>query len=704
MTKPRGRGRAKPKQSSLTAWEKLTWDDLNDWAGTRSVERGRSYQRQGRVRELALTAQGILLGWVQGGERYATRVELDSSRRKRSDRIRSECSCPVGWSCKHAVAVIVELLEIIGEGKAVSVAGDDDHRLDVIKASADEGFDDLYDDDEFFEQEDDGVVSTVPSARSRPKPSRGGQKKLRRTRKKITDADIRAHVEAQSHGQLVELVMQLCGRDPNLRRALADECAVSDGRFDELIREARAEIRSVTSEPAWQNYWTDEGELPEYDGLSKRLQTLLEHGHADAVVSLGEELVTRGMEQVEQSHDEGETLMAIADCLETVQRALLKSSRSDDQKILYAIDALLSDDYGLCDGFCDIVDRNWKKSTWSAVADQLKSRLTARPASNRNDDWSRNYQREQLSGQVINALDEAGRAEEATELCIDEARQCASYTRAVQRLIEKRDYERAESLAQEGLEQTDPKLAGLINQLQDQLCTLAAKRKDWTLPAAVAADRFFSRPSVDSYRELLKAAKKAKCEGTVQATAVKFLETGQRPDSDKHLSSRRRGMSKWPLPPAPQPPAAKQAVPPRLHKGPYFAVLIDLAIAEERPDDVLSWYDARNAANARPSTPLRMRSQSRDDDRIAEAIEAIHPQRAIEIYQSLAESIAAETNTKTYPEVGRYLKRIKPLLRKLKRTADWDQLLANFREKHARKRRLMEVLDSLEGRPIVRRQ
>jgi len=598
--------------------------------------------------------------------------------------------------------MVVELLEMLGKGKAVPVADDNDRRLDVIKASTAEDFDDLYDDDGFF---DDGGRTAASSEWSQSERSGSGKKKAGRTRKKITDADIRAHVEARSHEQLVELVMQLCGRDPDVRRALADECAVSEGRFDELIREARAELRAVTSEPAWHDDWNDEGEQPEYDGLSKRLQTLLEHGHADAVVSLGEELMTRGRDQVEQSHDEGETLMAIAECLETVQAALLKSSRSDDDKIVYAIDALLSDDYGLCDGFCGILDRKWKKSSWSAVADQLKGRLAGLPVSNRNDDWSRHYRREQLSGHVINALDEAGRADEATELCVDEARQSASYTRAVQRLIEKRDYERAESLAREGLEGTDPKLAGVIKQLQDQLCTLAAKRKDWALPAAVAADRFFSSPSVDSYRKLLKAARKAKCEAGVKAAAVEFLETGQRPDSDGQASSSRRKTSKWPLPPAPQPPTPRQAVArPYLHTGPYFEVLIDLAIAEERPDDVLRWYDERTAANARPSAPLWMRRQSRDDGRIAKAIAAAHPERAIEIYQNLAESIAAETNPKTYPEVGRYLKRIKPLLRKLKRTAEWNQMLSEFRERHGRKRRLMEVLDSLEGRPIARRK
>jgi hypothetical protein len=39
------------------AWAALSWDDLTEWAGSRSVERGRVYQRQGRVHDLAISEE-----------------------------------------------------------------------------------------------------------------------------------------------------------------------------------------------------------------------------------------------------------------------------------------------------------------------------------------------------------------------------------------------------------------------------------------------------------------------------------------------------------------------------------------------------------------------------------------------------------------------------------------------------------------------
>jgi len=38
--------------------EKLTWDDLSQWTDSRSLERGRSYQRRGAVRNLNLLPDG----------------------------------------------------------------------------------------------------------------------------------------------------------------------------------------------------------------------------------------------------------------------------------------------------------------------------------------------------------------------------------------------------------------------------------------------------------------------------------------------------------------------------------------------------------------------------------------------------------------------------------------------------------------------
>src|SRR5438445_588615 len=100
MADSAGKANAPPK----SAWAQLTWDDLRAWAGPRSLERGRTYQRTHHVRDLAVSADGKLLAWVRGTERYATQVELRPEEVGEA-KLASLCTCPVGHSgCKHAVA------------------------------------------------------------------------------------------------------------------------------------------------------------------------------------------------------------------------------------------------------------------------------------------------------------------------------------------------------------------------------------------------------------------------------------------------------------------------------------------------------------------------------------------------------------------------------------------------------------------------
>ena len=115
------------RPNKAAGWAVLTWDDLDRWAGSRSVSRGRSYQNQGRVKDLAISADDRLLATVQGGDRYVVSVWLNAGK-KRHDKIESHCTCPVGYNCKHAVATVAAYLQALTEGATVPTADPDDPR------------------------------------------------------------------------------------------------------------------------------------------------------------------------------------------------------------------------------------------------------------------------------------------------------------------------------------------------------------------------------------------------------------------------------------------------------------------------------------------------------------------------------------------------------------------------------------------------
>jgi hypothetical protein len=69
----------------------------------------------------------------------------------------------------------------------------------------------------------------------------------------------------------------------------------------------------------------------------------------------------------------------------------------------------------------------------------------------------------------------------------------------------------------------------------------------------------------------------------------------------------------------------------------------------------------------------------------------------------LLEGHIAQTQTRTYEQACGYLCHLRDRLKKLGREQEWQDYLTDLRQVHTRKRRLLELLDDLEGRRIIDR-
>lgn len=710
--------------SSTAGWTALTWSDLERWAGNRSVERGWSYQRNGRVQDLKISDGGELLATVLGGDRYATTVAIRSGRT-----LDSACSCPVGANgCKHAVAVVAEYLQALADGRDVPAADEDDPRWDELDDEvAKIGDYDYWDDDDEEEaswEDEDGYEDE--------EPARGAGRPLRRRARAVDwDGKIEEHVRAKSREELADLVCSLARRFPEIRQELRERIALQEGDVESLAAEARREIRRVTSEVAWQNHWTGEGHIPDYGKVRHRFERLLELGHADEVVSLGREFIAQGMNQIGESNDEGETAMEFADCLPVIFQAVTRSSLSGPERLLFAIDAELTDDYDVIGDSADVVfDAPASPRDWSAVADALSQRLETPPAREEGDfaqDFSRKFARDHLTTWIATALENAGRGEELRTLYESEARITGSYERLVGFLLEQEDYEGAERWAREGIAATSDKLPGIAAGLAESLRKLAEKRERWDEVAAHAALAFFSDyPGLSTFDALMEAARKAGVEGPTRAAALRFLETGAMPYQAAPAAKKRGGAAKtknktaaaspksapaasarlkidrdWPLPvpdyliPLIERPG-RYNPPPRPHLG----VLLDMALAANRPDEALQWFDKMQSASRDTGYYPSARGYG-DGDRVAEAVSATHPDRAIAIYTDALNAQLPHADPSAYDSATACLRKLRPLYKTLDRESEWDALVASIREKYRNRPRFMERLDGLEDRPIV---
>jgi uncharacterized Zn finger protein len=637
------------------------------------------------VRGLARTASGGIVAWVQGTSRYATQVEIAKKE------LTASCTCPYGGTCKHAVAVVLSYLECLKNQRESPTAAEDDPRFDLLKEAAqaaaavhswepeeanDENYDEDDTDDEDEEDDEPTVRRRAVAKRSRPPVSDGAT----------------AYLKQQSKEDLVTLLKELMRQHPDVRQAIVDRANLLSGEVKKIVATVRKEINALAGMPAWgdEDGWT-RGRSGNYARIQTHLEALLAAGHADEVLSLGQQLLKAGTQQVEMINDEGETAGEVVACMKIVFRALTQSSLAPAERMLWAMNAELGDEYDLCQRKEEFWQHSYSAADWNIVADQLAICLQKFASENRNEGYSTKYRRDRLSDWLVRALEQAGRTDEIIPLCEREAEKTDSYVRLVNYLKQAKRWQEMEQWIHKGIAVTRKQSPGIASQLRLALRERREQEKNWPQVAAFYAEDFFDHPGARTLIELQKAAKQAGAEAEVGAGAFYYLETGILPQTMKP-TKKTSGVSAWPLPEC----EVKGMNERREATAPMINALIDIAIEEKRPDDVLRWYDQRE-----PRKIPAWGYSGSNDDQIATAVVDAYPDRAITIWKKLAESQLVHTEVRAYETAATYLRKVHSACTKHGQEQEWKTYLATLRQANLRRPRLVQILDSLTGRPIV---
>jgi len=635
-----------------TILRKLTYQHLQDWAGETILNRGRNYIQ--KVSQLSFAGENTLIARVKGNTHYATSVQIN-----KIGEFEHRCTCPYDRGpCKHAVALILAAADQVRNDLAIPPLDENSDLLNALARKSD--IEDEWDDDDSI---------TWAEQRSQ------------------TRARVEKILEKKTKKDLLALLIELSDHYADVFRFIIESEQLDSGQPDKLVRSLSAEIRTLTAEPVWYDGWRDQGNLPDFSHIEEQLGELARRGHADAVVRLGEELWTQGKQQVEQSHDEGETAMAIAACLEIVLTALPQSSLAPVQQLLWVIDRILEDDFSMLDSADPFLKkRMFTRTHWREVCAALETRLNdlPKPAS---PGFSDRYRREQLLSQLLFAFQRAGWKDRIIPTLEQQVDACQCYKRLVDALLEANERDRARHWCIQGYTNTVEESPGIASALQKQLRLIAQEERRYDLVAAYRAQDFFARPSATDYRELRKAAEKVKCWPSVREAALLYLETGKHPAEEDRPPSNEI----WPLP-APEvgpPTTSKRA---GVTRFPDLVMLIEIAILEKRVDDVVELY--------RRLGQTKRWGQSIDKE-VARAVVQTHPDIALGIWKVIADSLIAEVKPKAYQEAATYLHLMRKTYTRLGRGEEWQTLLDGLRSSHKAKRRLMGVLDSVSNKRLV---
>lgn len=629
--------------------ESLTMNDIVAWAGHRVASRGQKYQRDGMVAAISIAADGTLVADVHGSEPYSVMVSVGEG-----GCLRSVCSCPYHIDCKHGVAALLEYIERINGGGEVPSAS---FGTSCLRDSHPDGGGGRL--------PATGYVDSIVSA---PLADGAGE-----------DFHLEEYLAGLGRKQLVACVVRLAGDIPQLRSFLREEMLARRKDAPVLLSELRREIRRVTRMEAWSDPWAGRSNVPDYSGVRRKMRVLLDTGNYDSVLAEGDNLLRLGKDQIEHSSDEGETRDEIANCIPLLLEALRCCSFPVAEKISWTLDALLGDDYGVCDSLKDFLEEAHPPAAWNLAAESLAARLERLPVT--KNDIMAEYRRNAVSDWLARALERAGRGGEILRLYEAEAEAAGSYKRLVDHLM--REGRDADALRwiEEGIRTAEISAVGRVCGLRDCQRAIHAKQQDWQSLLLLEVEEFLRKPDADSFAECRAAVPTGDIWPGVRRALLDFLISGGMPWEHSDWPS---GLRK---------PAIEGCRDRGASGFPMVFPLVAIAIQEKHPEDVARWHAMLPAEKG--GNPFH--------DTAAMAMQRSFPEKSVKIWQRIAEDCISRTEKHAYMEAVNYLRKMQKLMCSQGLDAEWRAYAISLKTRNSRKKRFLELLDSMDERPLLKR-
>jgi uncharacterized Zn finger protein len=653
----------------------ITWNDLDAWVGSKTLVRGRQYMAEHRVEDLARSSSGELVAWVAGTERYATAITASGGN------LRSWCTCPVGTSCKHAVAVVLEYLDALKNNVPVRTLADNDPRLLIFSRSM------------------PGSETDLPFAKT------SGQKTFSDISGhgetcdcQSAEALLRAYFDGLTKEDLVVLLEELCRESPQIGQDILARNALESSDSKDILESLRTDIDAIVQESGKQVPWNRRSADPDYSSMNDRMEVLLSMGYADAVVRCGKDLFRSSTVQIGEMDCDGEDVddsegirWDVSECMKTVFLALDRSTLPVHERMMYVADLEFNDDCGLCPLAHHFWNGPFTKDDWSRFADLLLTRIEADQNAVDMKENSPPYSLKESIQKLLVAFDAANRSDDAIRFCIDAAAKPGYTPSLVRYLIRMKRWEEARQWIEREIRQEHNhyERAAELRTLQRELWE---QEDDWLHIAGMRAEEFLSIPTIYGYRDLKKASERAGVWREVSKECLDYFSL----DNKTGTSVSKSGGGEKILGILPR-SGVTTLKPERRIKVPAYEILIAIAIDEKNPDDVITWYD--RSASEKPACYLAPALVEGVADTIAEKF----PERAIVIWKQIAEAYLKEARPKSYELAIGDIRKIKETLKHQDRLPEWEHYLSELKKNHVRKKRFLDMLVILDERPIVQR-
>ncbi len=264
--------------------------------------------------------------------------------------------------------------------------------------------------------------------------------------------NLREYLEQLEKPELIEILVAFAEKDSLLGMYLKDRQNLAAENPAGIVGEIYSEMDELWREARDYDYWNYEGEdIPDFSDLQVRLESLLDSGHPEELLDIGKELMDR-YDGIAEYDEEGEIGTKISHCMDVVFKALSQSSLPAHEKMLYALEIELKDNYNILDEHT-LWKEDFSQEEWRLFSEALKVRLQEAEREE-NDLYYSSWERDYVIDRLVDALKKAGLSEEIIPICELEAEISGSYVRLVRVLLDFGEKEKAEEWIYRGIKET----------------------------------------------------------------------------------------------------------------------------------------------------------------------------------------------------------------------------------------------------------
>ncbi|MCQ2393978.1 MAG: SWIM zinc finger family protein [Kiritimatiellae bacterium] len=640
-----------------SALQALTWKKMKEWADPGSVERGRGYLDN--VEEPRQYPDGSVIAKVHGSEDYYTRLHVDDD-----GKLQGDCTCPVGYRCKHAVALALVAIKKLKADEEMRRGATDDPlwKCAMSELAAWEPVEEDDDDDDDFGEEDfddfEGDDESGKEENDIENP----------------DDEVLAFLAGLDERRLRETVAELVKEVSEVRPYLQHKLDVARASIAQIAEMAREAINDASAD--WYDKYDKHGHnvVPDYSLVKEYFGILSASGHWQDLMKLGEILKRRSFRQIAESlHEYGEIRDQVCVCMDIVVEAVMRAGTQDPLDKLVWYEQLRSkDDYSVLEG----MEKNFATSLetdragWSKVASYALDRYAKG-----GEGWELYLIRD-----VCLALERAGRVDEAVSRLRDNLRDDKNWIPLVEILERNGRRDEALKLCRTGISSRRDEAGSAVYKLREKIRLMTCDGDDGKLSVAYDLDEFLDSYWFDAaeYRALREKCERFNVWEHVHEFILRHLSTGCNLATEEG----------WPLP-----KTGTSTANDRIEGYPKLTLLIQIALEDGRPKDALAWYGQSVSGHG----GICEYELDKLGWEVADAVVNCKPAEAVEIWLGYVHRNEREAGNSHYNQIGRAMQKLLPVMRSLGRLDEWRAEMSRLKESYGRRPNLMSILKDVES-------